>query len=83
MHCAITSANNFSGQSVVISRISLVQLAGSVRKSPEQPVCFSYTSALRVRIFYTWPFRQKVVLALIIETVELLSIWHVICLYNW
>ena len=33
MHCAITSANNFSGQSVVISRISPVQLAGSVRKS--------------------------------------------------
>jgi len=32
MHCAITSANNFSGESVVISRISPVQLAGSVRK---------------------------------------------------
>ena len=33
MHCAITSANNFSGQSVVISRISTVQLGLSVRKS--------------------------------------------------
>ena len=32
MHHAITSANNFSGKSVVISRISPVQLAGSVRK---------------------------------------------------
>jgi hypothetical protein len=33
MHCAITSANNFSGQSVVISRISPVQSAASLRKS--------------------------------------------------
>jgi hypothetical protein len=32
MHCAITSANNFSGKSVVISRISPVQSAVSVRK---------------------------------------------------
>ena len=32
MHCAITSANNFLGKSVVISRISPVQSAGSVRK---------------------------------------------------
>ena len=47
MHCATTSANNFSGQSVVISRISPVQLAESVRKSPEQPVYFSYTSLTR------------------------------------
>ena len=47
MHCAITSANNFLEQSVVISRISPVQLAESVRKSPEQPVYFSYTSLTR------------------------------------
>ena len=33
MNCLITSANNFSGQSGIISQISLVQLAGSVRKS--------------------------------------------------
>jgi hypothetical protein len=32
MHCAISSANNFSEKSVVISRISPVQLAGSVTK---------------------------------------------------
>ena len=32
MNCAITSANNFSGQSAVISRISPVQSAVSVRK---------------------------------------------------
>ena len=32
MNCTVTSANNFSGQSVVISRISLVQLGASVRK---------------------------------------------------
>ena len=31
--CAITSANNFSGQSVVISRISAVQSVVSVRKA--------------------------------------------------
>ena len=44
MNCTVTSANNFSGQSVVISRISPVQLAGSVRKSSEHSVYFSYTS---------------------------------------
>jgi len=44
INCAIISANNFSRQSVVISRISPVQLAGSVRKSSEHPVYFSYTS---------------------------------------
>ena len=32
MRCAITSANKLSGQSVVISRISPVQLAVSARK---------------------------------------------------
>jgi hypothetical protein len=46
-YCAITSANNFSGQSVVISSISPVQLAESVRTFPEQPVYFSYTSKRR------------------------------------
>jgi len=32
MNCMVTSANNFSGQWAGMSRISLVQLAGSVRK---------------------------------------------------
>ena len=32
MHCTVASANNFLGQSGIISRISLAQLAGSVRK---------------------------------------------------
>jgi hypothetical protein len=41
MNCAITSANNFSGQSAVTSRIFPVQSAVSVRKStPDRPfVC--------------------------------------------
>lgn len=34
MHYAITSSNSFSGQWAGISRISPVELAGSVRKSP-------------------------------------------------
>ena len=38
MHCVVTSANNFSGQSVVNSRISPVQLGASVRKfNPNRP----------------------------------------------
>ena len=38
MNCVITSANIFSGQSAVTSRIFPVQLAGSVRKStPDRP----------------------------------------------
>jgi hypothetical protein len=37
------SAINFSGQPVVIPRISPVQLAGSVRKSSKQRVYSSYT----------------------------------------
>ena len=32
MNCTVASANNFLGQSGIISRISLAQLAGSVRK---------------------------------------------------
>ncbi len=32
MNCTVTSANNFLGQQAGMSRISLVQLAGSVRK---------------------------------------------------
>ena len=41
MNCVITSANIFSGQAAVTSRIFPVQLAGSVRKStPDRPfVC--------------------------------------------
>ena len=38
MNCVITSANIFSGQSAVTSRIFPVQLAGPVRKStPDRP----------------------------------------------
>ena len=32
MNCTVTSANNFLGQQAGMSRISLAQLAGSVRK---------------------------------------------------
>jgi len=43
-HCAITSANNFSGPQMVTARISPVLLAGSVRKTDsQQAVYLSYT----------------------------------------
>ena len=55
MHCAITSANNFSGQSVVISRISPVQLAGSVRKPTlNRPFTFPILSASALPREETW-----------------------------
>ena len=41
MNCTVTSANNFSGQSGAISRISPVQSAVSVRKSTlDRPFIF-------------------------------------------
>ena len=43
MHCAITTANKFSGQEASLFRTSPVHLAPSGRKSTHQALYFSYT----------------------------------------
>lgn len=62
MNCAITSANNFSGQSAVVSRISPVQpaVAGSISEKiySQQAV---YLSILKPRPLLLYPHFETMI----------------------